>query len=781
MGTYKTVLIASSAMALSTALPSAVYAQAMDEQDTASENTETADQPEWEIVVTATRKNQLLSKVPISVAAFSQESMDRQGVKNIADIARLTPGLSFTGGTFGSDTSTNIAIRGVSSSSGAATTGIYINDSAIQIRSNPQTAFGTAFPRIFDLERVEVLRGPQGTLFGAGAQGGVVRFITPKPNLDHTSAYARAEVATTKGGDASYEGGAALGLPLVDGRIGMRVSAYYRKDGGWVDRRPFNVATPDSTEFYKNVNASDTVALRGALSFQLTDTVNILPSLYYQRVRGDDSGTLWGNLTDADAGQFVNGYSLAQTFNDRFFLPSLNATVDLGNVELASVTSWFDRDGTSSPDYTSLNTSFIFGTPYPFLPGWKVPGTVSARQKVFSQEIRLSSNNSGAPIRWTVGGYFSKAHQIEDFKIEDQFTGKIIPIEAVFGIGLTDGKYIFTSANDTVDKQWAAFAQVDVDLLEGLTATLGARYSDTTFDYRRDVGGPLNYTGSGPETTTTTGVQKSRPFTPKFGLTYDINDGNMVYASAAKGFRGGGVNPPLFASCEIQDAPATFDPDTTWSFELGAKNKLFGGALRTDASVFYIKWDNIQQFVLAGCAGNGFRDNIGAATSKGFDMQFSLRATDNLQLSGSLGYVDAKLTKTVVVNDVVFARDGDSLEGSPWQLSGNVDYTLPLNSFGEAYIHADARYNSHNNGKRAMYDDPAASGYDPTLRFDPAVTEVNMRVGLRKGDIDASVFVNNLLNAAPLLGKNRDTDTSPLYYYRTLRPRTVGLTVSYRY
>ncbi|MXO65289.1 TonB-dependent receptor [Altericroceibacterium endophyticum] len=781
MGTYKALLIASSAIALSAALPSSAYAQTAGEQDSAPQKADAADSSEWEIVVTATRKNQLLSKVPISVAAFSQESMDRQGVKNIADIARLTPGLSFSGGTFGSDTSSNIAIRGVSSTSGAATTGIYIDDSAIQIRSNTQTAFGTAFPRIFDLERIEVLRGPQGTLFGAGAQGGVVRFITPKPNLDYTSAYARAEVATTKGGDASYEAGAAVGAPIVQDRIGMRISAFYRKDGGWVDRRPFNVATPDSTEYYKDVNSSDTVALRGGLSFQLTDSINITPSLYYQRVRGDDSGTLWGNLTDAEAGKFVNGYSVAQTFNDRFFLPSINATVELGDLELASVTSWFDRDGSSTPDYTNLNTSFIFDTPFPFLPGWKAPGIVTARQKVFSQEVRLSSNNSDSAIRWTVGGYYSRARQIESFKIEDQFTGQIIPLEAVFGIGLTDDLYIFTSANDTIDKQWAAFAQIDVDLFEGLTATLGARYSDTTFDYSRDVGGPLNYTGSGPETTTTTGVQKSKPFTPKFGLTYDIDDGNMVYASAAKGFRGGGVNPPLFASCAIQDAPATFDPDTTWSFELGAKNKLFGGALRTDASAFYIKWDNIQQFVLAGCAGNGFRDNIGAATSKGFDLQVSLRATDNLQLSGSVGYVDAKLTKTVVVNDVVFARDGDALEGSPWQLAGNVDYTLPLSTLGEGYIHADARYNSHNNGKRAMYDDPAASGYDPTLQFDPAVTEVNMRIGLRSGNVDASIFVNNLLNAAPLLGKNRDTDTSPLYYYRTLRPRTAGLTVSYRY
>lgn len=781
MRSLKSVLVASSAVALAATLPGLAMAQDTGAAGQSDAEAGTPSRFDGDIVVTATRQDQLLSKVPISVAAYSAETMDRQGVRDIGDIARLTPGLSFRSDTFGAGTSTNIAIRGVSSQSGAATTGIYIDDTAIQIRSNAQTAFGTAFPKVFDLDRIEVLRGPQGTLFGAGAQGGVARFITPKPNLDSTSVYSRAEVATTRGGDPSYEGGIAVGTPIVAEKVGMRVSAYYRRDGGWVDRKPVNVATPNSTEYYENANSSDTLALRGALSFQLAEGLNITPAIYYQRVRSDDTSTLWGTLTDPSQNEFMNGYSLQQSANDRFFLPSINITADLGGVELASVTSWFDRKASSIQDYTNLNTNFIFDTPYPFVPGWQAPGFVTARQKMFSQEIRLSSNNPDSRVRWTIGGYYNRASQVESFKIEDLYTADLIPLEAIFGIGLTDGRYIFTSFNDTTDTQWAAFAQVDVDLAEGLTATVGARYSDTTFDFRRDLGGPLNYIGTGPENVITTGVQKAQPFTPKFGLTYDIDDGNMLYASAAKGFRVGGVNPPLFASCEIKNAPATFDPDTTWSFEAGSKNRFLGGALRTDASIFYIKWDNIQQFVLAGCAGNGFRDNIGAARSQGFDLQFSLRATDNLQFSGSVGYVDAKFTKTVVVNDVLFAREGDSLEGSPWQLAGNIDYTIPISDRTETYFHADARYNSKNNGKLAAYDDPTASGYDPTLQFDPAITEVNLRAGIRAGDIDASVFVNNLFDTAPLLGKAHDIETSPLYYYRTVRPRTVGLTVSYRY
>jgi outer membrane receptor protein involved in Fe transport len=759
-------------------LPGAAFAQA----ETSEGEEEAA--PEGDIIVTATRQDQRLSKVPVSVAAYTAETMDRQGVRSVEDIARLTPGVAFTGDTFGGGTSTNIAIRGVSSESGAATTGIYIDDVAIQIRSNAQTAFGTAFPRVFDLDRIEVLRGPQGTLFGAGAQGGVVRFITPTPSLTRTSVYSRAEIAATEHGDPSYEAGVAVGMPIIEGRAGLRVSGYYRHEGGFVDRKPTNSATPDSSEIHRDANSSNVLALRGALAFELSDAIRITPALHYQRVTLNDSGTLFGTLSDADSGRFVNGYNVQQDAHDRFLLPSLNVTADLGFAELTSVTSYFDRKGRSIQDYTNLQSGFIFGSPYPFVPGWEAPGFATARQKAFSQEVRLSSTDPAAAIRWTVGAYYSRARQIESIKVEDLTIPTLIPIELIFGIGLTDGRYFFTSGNDTVDTQKALFAQVDTKLTDKLTATVGLRYSQTDFDFERSLGGPLNYRGSGPETVVTTGKQSSNPFTPKFGLSYTIDDSNMVYASAAKGFRVGGVNPPLFATCQIQNPPETFGPDSTWSFETGSKNRLFGGALRMEASVFYIKWKDIQQFVLAGCAGNGFRDNIGEARSRGFDLQFSIRATDRLQFSGAIGYVDAKFTKTVIKNlsgdDVIFARKGDSLEGSPWQLAGNVDYTIPAGNH-EYYLHGDARHASHNDGRFASFDDPMASGYDPELRFDPAITEVNLRAGVRLQGIDASLFVNNLFDSAPLLSKSRDTDTSPLFYYRTIRPRTFGLTVGYRY
>ena len=336
--------------------------------------------PIEEVVVTATKRQESLGNVPISIAAYTSETMDRQGVRSAEDIARLTPGVTFRRDTFGSGSDTSISIRGISSDSGAATTGVYIDDTAVQIRKQPQTAFGAAFPEVFDIERVEVLRGPQGTLFGAGAQGGVVRFITPTPSLDKQSIYARSEAAYTEHGDPSYELGAALGTPLAQDKVGVRVSAYYRRSGGFVDRRPLNEATPDSTESYKDVNDVETTAYRASLLWAPSEAVRINPSIFYQREKSNDSGAFWGPLSDASKGRFVSGYVLQQDGTDRFYIPSLKATADLGSVELTSVTSYFNRRASGLQDYTNVNTDFIFETPYPFVPGWADPGEAKARQ-----------------------------------------------------------------------------------------------------------------------------------------------------------------------------------------------------------------------------------------------------------------------------------------------------------------------------------------------------------------------------------------------------------------
>src|SRR3981081_251165 len=196
--------------------------------------------PRTEIVVTATRHEESLSKVPISVTAMTQEALDIRGVKDFQDVARFTPGVNID-----NSGTNNISIRGIASSGGAGTTGIYLDDTPIQMRAlafNPDEAL----PKSFDIERIEVLRGPQGTLFGAGSEGGTVRYITTQPSLTKSSIYGREEISYTQGGDPSYEAGVAVGGPLVQDKFGARLSVWYRKDGGWIDRiDPVTLATVD--------------------------------------------------------------------------------------------------------------------------------------------------------------------------------------------------------------------------------------------------------------------------------------------------------------------------------------------------------------------------------------------------------------------------------------------------------------------------------------------------------------------------------------------------------
>ena len=236
-------------------LPIAVYCQLAGSPLMAApadpESTEANSGGLEEIVVTATRRQERLQDVPVSVLAFSQDKLDSEGLKNIDDLSRLSPGLNFQRNGMSSsgnynDESSDINIRGVDSTAGTSTTGIYIDDTPIQTR---HIGFGSinAFPELFDLDHVEVLRGPQGTLFGAGAEGGVVRFITPEPDLAKTSIYTRADVATTDGGSPSYEGGAAFGVPIIDNVLAFRASLSYRRDGGWVDRTEYNLE-PSATQ-----------------------------------------------------------------------------------------------------------------------------------------------------------------------------------------------------------------------------------------------------------------------------------------------------------------------------------------------------------------------------------------------------------------------------------------------------------------------------------------------------------------------------------------------------
>ena len=743
-----------------------------------------------DIVVTATRQSETLSHVPVSIAAFSQKRMDEQGVRQIDDLARLAPGVTFERSTYGNGSSSNIAIRGISSTVGAATTGIYINDTPIQVRALGFTASNT-YPQVFDLERVEVVRGPQGTLFGAGAEGGAVRFITPEPSLDKLSVYGRGEASITEHGAPSYEGGAAVGLPLVTDKLGLRASVWYRRDGGYVDR--VDQATGVTVD--KDANSQNALVGRAALTWAPVEGLKITPSIFYQRVHVDDSSAYWEAYSPRHK-DYNNANIIAQPSTDRFILPALNMSYDTGDISLISVSSYFDRKSKALFDYTAFTNGAFAGTSIAFIPGYLATSQMNNRQKNFVQEVRVQSSNPDSRLKWVVGGFYSRSKQEGYQNTVDPYFSTLIPIISQFivGVPLTVAQFTGTSVlpgnvtylniNRGTDTQIAGFGQLDLKVTERLTATAGGRVSNTKFDYTAIQAGP----GAGTAYRRSDGKQEQTPFTPKLGLSYQASDDALLYVSAAKGFRIGGVNAAInpvqcggsLSAIGLSAAPDSYKSDSVWSYESGVKGKALGRTLQFEASAFYTRWKGIQQYVYLPACGQGFVTNYGKASSRGFDLAAQVRLSSRASFGMTLGWVDAHLDETIAPGvGGQLVQKGDKIPGSPWSV--NLSFRNGFDAFGQAlYARADYDYRSRA-ALRTAGQNPRDVSYDPGQTPADEQNNVSLRLGGTFGPADISLFVNNLLDQKPGLARSHYSPPDPYYTNLTVRPRTVGLTGTVRY
>ena len=374
-----------------------------------------------EIVVTATRRAEALSKVPLSIVATDQKALDMQGVRSAGDIMRLTPSITFgSSALFYGTGQSNIAIRGVLSTSGIPTTGIYIDDTPIQTRTGISPSLTNPYPQIFDLDRVEVLRGPQGTLFGTGSMGGAIRFITPAPVMSGSKLYARSELATTEKGAESYEAGVAGGAALIEGKLGFRASVWHRHDGGFVDR--LDRYTKQVVK--KDINSGNSYAARLAFGWTPTENITITPSIFFQREKLDDGAIFEPATTDrANVDYRTSYYVKPQYHTDRFVLPALKAEVDLGPVSLISNTSYFSRKTVTKSDDVALNIAIWAGYNGPFPPP-DLPlvqsGTNNATsQKGITQEVRFQSSDTSGRFNWVVGAFYSRFVTRDSFDAEN--------------------------------------------------------------------------------------------------------------------------------------------------------------------------------------------------------------------------------------------------------------------------------------------------------------------------------------------------------------------------
>lgn len=767
-----------------------------------------------EIVITATRHADLLSRVPASVTAVTGEALQQRHIETIEDIAHTTPGVVFQNNT-GSGVQRNsaITIRGIAAVNGAATVGVYLDDTPMTIRNIATGATNNFYPALFDLDRIEVLRGPQGTLFGAGSEGGTIRFIGSQPSVDTWSAQEIFEGAGTKGGSASGQAGVAVGGPIVDGKIGFRVSGYWRHEGGFVDKYNFN----SGALIERNANYDDTYSGRIALLFKPTDQLEITPSLYVQHLRSNDyPRIIVPTVLNTIAGMPSAPHPVAQGYGDYstepnvgkddFQIASLNVHYDFGPVTATSITSYLHRVQNETDDLR-IWVQLFDGAGDPFVPGapnYTAPSPDRNWAKSFTQELRLASNYKDSPLTWVAGLYYSHVRQDSNQWVYSQNFADLVtlpglgPFFASLVPAYVQGQSFDVHVNQgTTDVQEAAYGQVDYKILRSLTATVGLRVERDTGNFYHKEAGPVGNGANGPAFQnygpTLSAREASDAVIPKFGLSWQVDPRNMFYATVAKGFRPGGQNtvntavttPNCAAGLHelgLSQIPQTYNSDSVWSYEVGAKNRWFGGHVAVDASAFYIKWDNVQQAVNIGCT-TAFTANLGKASSRGFDLSVDLN-WGGLSAGADVAYTDARFDQSLRAGALYVAKAGDPLPNIlPWTVSVHGEYHHRVAEGVDGYVRADWQWLDHE-----PKGDPLVVGWDPTTGSNgtyapnPAYGILNMRVGVRTGPADLSVFALNLTNEKPHLNYGRDFPlVSAVYKYSILRPFTAGVTATFHF
>jgi iron complex outermembrane receptor protein len=710
-----------------------------------------------EVIVTARKRTERLQDVPMSVAVVSAQDIQKTGAISLSDLGHEVAGLTVVSAAPGQNV---ITLRGLS---GNNTVGFYIDDTplTIGIGNAVQPTNYVMDPALFDLSRVEVLRGPQGTLYGAGSFGGTVRYITNQPDLTQTHATAKATLSDTDGGGLNEEVDGLVNAPLIPGGLGLRAMAFERDYDGYIDRyptNPNNYLAALSGPLDHDINTEKTYGGRVALEAKPTDFFSATLAAYFQDMRLGAPFTF-----DSPPGTFDNPIQsrlLSEPSTDRFALYSLAMQGDIQSVHLMSSTAYSDRFVYNTED-DSKDLYFFFpqvGQVYPS------PLYSEAGNHNFVEEIRASG--SAGPVHALIGVFY--AHAVSFGYLNWPTSAGYVPL---FGNEPT-----YYNWNDFLDVQKAVFGELNIDLLPGLQATIGDRIYRQSQRYTLYINGVLN----GGRATEPTEIQsEASGTTPKYELSYHLSPDVLTYATAAEGYREGGPLYPFPDTCAgdlanlgLSAAPTAYKPDTIWNYEVGAKTQWLDHHFTMNGAVYYIDWSNIQQNVTLPTCGFDFTGNFGTASSKGTELEAHYKPSDALELSVGLAYNEAKLTSTVPGAQ---GHAGQPLEYAPrWMGSGSIEYTRALWDRTSGYVradfsaisHADANYNA-----QSIYYNVA--GY----------SLLNLRLGVTRDSWQGGFFLNNALNKAAEteLPLSNGIDLPTQRRISLNRPRTIGIDVRYDY
>jgi iron complex outermembrane receptor protein len=804
----KAVLMAGASFAACLAVASPAYGQTEAEQSAQAANEATEEEgDDSTIYVTATKRETTLLEVPFSINAQTEKDIQRLGAGTIEDLSRNVAGLSVQN--LGPGQS-QVSIRGVSAGQlirdqpgVKEQVGIYLDESVISL-----SLFQPDLD-LFDLNRVETLRGPQGTLFGSGSVGGTIRYITNQPDVSKLEGLAEANINVV--GEDSFGGHlkGAINVPLGD-TAAVRVVGYHTEYAGYINARR------SGNSLDEDVNDGRRTGGRIALLFQPTPDISITPRVVYQEVRANGFNrqevyNLYANpftttrppLTFGKREQFL---LLDEDFKDDTLLADLTASADLGAVEVTSVTTYINRDILVSRDASALTGSVSvdlnFQPAAVLLPSNLVDTT---DLKTWTQELRLSSSGEG-PFQWLIGAFYSNVDRIYAQRLPTP--GYDVFADLRFGAGtsvaVANGFPLNSPYNADLPydiKQKAVFGEASYDITEALTATAGLRYFDFK-EVRSFTSGGLFSNGDNVTDTT-----KTDGLSPRLLLSYEAADNVIVNLQAAKGFRMGGVNDPLnLPLCDngVPNGPdaqtfggfPTYDDETLWNYEAGVKSKF--GAISLNAAAFYTDISNLQVTADAGSCSSRVVFNADAHTM-GVEFELTARPAKGLDLSIAGSFVEAQFDETrlkatgAVLEGI---RKGNRLPSVPnFQVAASAFYTVPIEDGGEAYIgitfqHVGTRFtqpgDQENNPRIFVHGLPfggAPAGAATTLDLKlPDYNLVNLSAGIELGDgLGAVVYVNNLLNENAILAFDRERGGRARLGFHVGQPRTMGVTVRKRF
>jgi iron complex outermembrane recepter protein len=735
-----------------------------------------------EIIVTAQKRESTVQTTPISITALTGQDLEDRGITDISSVVQSVPGVSMRTSGPGQ---TELEMRGMTSSGGnSSTVGFYLDDTPLTAPASAQNGKVVIDPNLYDLNRIEVLRGPQGTLYGSGSMGGTIKLVSNAPNPNAFDASGQVILGGTDGGDSlNSTVNAMVNLPLAD-TAALRLVASLEHLSGWIDRIVItqpnfpspvnattrgNVAAAPVAADYRDMNDENLRTVRASLLWKPTDRLSIEPSFMYQEIT---QGGL--NLIDSQPGTLANyqPYDLSEPFEDRIDIGSLNVQYHFDIADLNSTTSYWTRDENLRQDGTE-EIATVTGAPiYPSEGGFGPTSPTSLeddKSKQISEEIRLTSAGNTA-FKWLVGYFY------QDF--ESDWDLYVPTPDATPLVGTPDG---FTQVQPTKILQQSFFGEASYTFLEQLTATAGLRRYYYNATVNTAVSGWLSSSGDGSNDYFSTGERDSG-VTPKLNLSYQLDKDLLLYGTVSQGFRPGGGNQPIpttgalgggpdgclanLAAIGLTAAPIGFKPDKVWSYEIGEKFRNSDGRLTINSAGYFENWQHIQQNIPLHC-GFPFTGNAGDAHIYGAELEVNAVVVPGLVASVNGSWLHAEY----IANAVPATTIDDRVQNVPeLTASASLAYRHGLTDTLSLIGRVD------NNYVGSRIDTTAQANYLPAYDL------TNIRAGVEGSNWTAVLFVNNVTNRLALLTNSPAINVNVATFNRTAmeQPLTFGIDLSYR-